>query len=71
LSQLKKAGLKYWKNTPTFLKALATLVIALNAAWQLYSRFFFPEKPSVTVPPSAEVGQEKVTPQSPGKASKL
>ncbi|NWG02680.1 MAG: tetratricopeptide repeat protein [Syntrophaceae bacterium] len=71
LSQLKKAGLKYWKNTPTFLKALATLVIALNAAWQLYSRFFFPEKPSATAPPSAEVSlQEKGTPPPPGKVSK-
>ena len=33
LGRLKKAGLKYWKSTPTAFKAIATIVIALNAGW--------------------------------------
>jgi len=35
LNRLKKSGLKFWKSTPTALKAAATLIIALNAGWQL------------------------------------
>lgn len=37
LDTSKKAVVTYWRKTPTVLKALATLVIALNAGWQLYS----------------------------------
>jgi len=44
LGRLKTVILKYWGKTPTVLKALATLVIALNAAWQLY--LHFPTRPS-------------------------
>ena len=42
VSKWKETGLKYWRQTPTVLKALATLVVALNAAWQLYSRVLSP-----------------------------
>ena len=42
VNKWKETGLKYWRQTPTVLKALATLVIALNAAWQLYSRVLSP-----------------------------
>jgi adenylate cyclase len=38
MSRWKKIGLNTWRKTPTTLKALATLVIALNAAWQIYLR---------------------------------
>ena len=69
---LKKAGLKYWKSTPTALKAIATIVIALNAGWQLYSRLSpsieappkeklaisLPEKSSANVSPSTEVSRK-------------
>ena len=51
LGRLKKAGLKYWKSTPTALKAIATIVIALNAGWQLYSRL----SPSVEVTPKDKI----------------
>ena len=44
LSKWKETGLKYWRQTPTVLKALATLVIALNAGWQLYSHVLSPGK---------------------------
>jgi adenylate cyclase len=40
----KETGLKYWRQIPTVLKALATLVIALNAAWQLYTRVINPNE---------------------------
>jgi TolB-like protein len=56
----KEAALKYWRQTPTVLKALATLVVALNAAWQLYSRVL---SPSEVAPP------QKVTPSSSEKPS--
>jgi adenylate cyclase len=42
VSKWKEAGLKYWRQTPTVLKALGTLVITLNAGWQLYSRVLSP-----------------------------
>ena len=45
IDRLKKTGLKYWKSTPTTIKTIATIVIALNAGWQLYSRW----TPSVEV----------------------
>jgi adenylate cyclase len=51
LARLKEAGLKYWKSTPTAIKAIATIVIALNAGWQLYSRL----SPSVEVTPKEKV----------------
>ena len=51
LASLKEAGLKYWKSTPTAIKAIATIVIALNAGWQLYSRLI----PSVEVTPKEKV----------------
>ena len=38
LDRVKKAALKYWKSIPTVFKAIGTIVIALNAGWQLYSR---------------------------------
>ena len=47
LARLKKGALKFWKSIPTALKAAATIVIALNAGWQLYSRL----TPSVEVIP--------------------
>ena len=40
----RETGLKYWRQIPTVLKALATLVIALNAAWQLYTRVLSPSE---------------------------
>jgi adenylate cyclase len=52
LDRLKKAGLRYWKSTPTALKAIATIIIALNAGWQLYSR----------LGPSVETPKEKAVP---------
>jgi adenylate cyclase len=52
LGRLKKGIFKYWRKTPTVLKALATLVIALNAAWQLYTR---------VLSPPVEVGPEKTS----------
>ena len=52
LDRLKNVILKYWRKTPTVLKALATLVIALNAAWQLYTR---------VLSPPAEVAPEKTS----------
>ena len=60
LGPLKEAGLKCWRKTPTILKALATLVIALNAAWQLYSRVISPS--SVTSPKekASVVSREKM-----------
>ncbi len=48
VSKWKETGLKYWRQTPTVLKALATLVIALNAAWQLYSRVLSPAEVAPT-----------------------
>jgi adenylate cyclase len=51
LQRLKNAGLKYWKSIPTAFKAIATIVIALNAGWQLYSRL----TPSVEVTPKEKV----------------
>ncbi len=51
LGRLKKAGLQLWRSTPTALKAAATIVIALNAGWQLYSRL----TPSVEVTPKEKV----------------
>lgn len=35
----KRVAATYWKKIPTVLKALATIVVALNAAWQLYTHF--------------------------------
>jgi adenylate cyclase len=40
----RETGLRYWRQIPTVLKALATLVIALNAAWQLYTRVLSPSE---------------------------
>ena len=37
LGAWKKVAGTYWKKTPMVLKALATIVVALNAAWQLYT----------------------------------
>jgi len=59
----KRAGLKYWVRIPTALKALATILIALNAAWQLYTRVLSPpvevapEKSSTT--PKIEVASKE------------
>jgi TolB-like protein/Flp pilus assembly protein TadD len=39
LGALKRVAATYWKKTPMVLKALATIVVALNAAWQLYTHF--------------------------------
>jgi adenylate cyclase len=47
----KRVILKYWKSTPTAFKAAATIVIALNAGWQLYSRL----SPSVEAPSKGKV----------------
>ncbi len=51
LARLKKGALQFWKSTPTALKAAATIVIALNAGWQLYSRL----TPSIEVTPKEKV----------------
>ncbi len=45
LGRLKELASRYWKSTPTAFKAIATIIIALNAGWQLYSRLI----PSVEV----------------------
>jgi adenylate cyclase len=66
LDRLKQRLLKYWKQTPTVLKALATLVIALNAFWQLYSRVLSP--PSVVTPVKV-ASQEKMAYPLPDKPS--
>ena len=53
---LKRTFLKSWKKTPTAFKAIASIVIALNAGWQLYSRLNPPvqtppkEKPAIILP---------------------
>jgi len=60
LGRLKKAVLKYWRSTPTAFKAIATVVIAINAGWQLYSRL----SPSVEAP-----SREKVAISLPEKSS--
>ncbi len=39
LGAWKRVAATYWKKIPTVLKALATIVVALNAAWQLYTHF--------------------------------
>jgi adenylate cyclase len=69
LDRLKKGGLKYWKSTPTALKAIATIVIALNAGWQLYSRL----GPSVEVTPKDKIigvaSKEKMALPLPDKPS--
>ena len=39
LGAWKRVAATYWKKIPTVLKALGTIVVALNAAWQLYSHF--------------------------------
>jgi len=78
LGRLKKVILRYWRNTPTILKALATLVIALNAAWQLYSRVLSTPsevpskgKAAITLPrkPSEVASQEKMAFPLPDKPS--
>jgi len=51
LGRLKEVALKYWKATPTAIKAIATIVIALNAGWQLYSRL----TPSIEVTPKEKM----------------
>ena len=60
VSKWKETGLKYWRKTPTVLKALATLVVALNAAWQLYSR---------VLSPGEVAPRQKVLSSSPVKSS--
>jgi len=59
---LKKAGLKLWKSTPVALKAVATIVIALNAGWQLYSR---------VLSPTEVASPKKVISSSSEKSSKI
>jgi len=61
VSKWKETGLKYWRKTPTVLKALATLVVALNAAWQLYSR---------VLSPGEVAPRQKVLSSSPVKSSR-
>ncbi|MGA2991431.1 MAG: hypothetical protein ABSD88_13215, partial [Candidatus Korobacteraceae bacterium] len=56
----KQTLLKYWRKTPTFFKALATIVIALNALFAIYSRF---------APPSDVKPNEKASVSSPEKSS--
>jgi len=55
LARLKKGALKFWKGTPTAFKAVATIVIALNAGWQLYSHVLSPGKTS----PKIEVASKE------------
>jgi adenylate cyclase len=66
VSGWKKVVVTYWRKTPTVLKALATLVIALNAAWQLYSRVL--STPSEVAPPkkiiSSSSEKSSTTPNS-------
>ena len=75
IGRFKKVILKYYKSTPPALKAIATIVIALNAGWQLYSRLSPPveapskrkviislsEKPSTNVIPLTEVVPKEKT----------
>ncbi len=61
VSKWKETGLKYWRQTPTVLKALATLVIALNAAWQLYSRVL---NPGEVAPPQKVISSSSEKPST-------
>jgi adenylate cyclase len=58
----KQALSKYWKKTPTVFKALASIVIALNAFFALYSRF----APTADVKP-----KETASVSSPGKSASI
>jgi TolB-like protein len=68
IGRLKKAGLKYWKSTATALKAIVTIVIALNAGWRLSPSIeappkeklaiSLPEKSSANASPSTEVSRK-------------
>lgn len=70
----KRAGLKYWVRIPTALKALATVLIALNAAWQLYTRVLSPPvevapEKSSTIPKIEVASKERMAFPLPDKPS--
>jgi len=84
MGRFKTVILTYWKSTPTALKAITTIVAALNAGWHFYSRLSpsveapskgkvnisLPEKPSTNVTSSTEFApKEKTTPLLPDKPS--